>query len=58
VYSAAVVDGKLKFQPLTHQNDALFAELQLGATEEVRANSKDGTEVHGLLTKPANYTAG
>jgi len=58
VYSAGVVDGKLKFQPLTHQNDALLAELQLGATEEVRANSKDGTEVHGLLTKPANYTAG
>jgi dipeptidyl aminopeptidase/acylaminoacyl peptidase len=58
VYSAAVVGGKLKFKPLTHQNDALFAELQLGTTEEVRATSKDGTEVHGLLTKPANYAAG
>jgi dipeptidyl aminopeptidase/acylaminoacyl peptidase len=43
---------------LSHQNDALFAELQLGSTEEVRATSKDGTEVHGLLTKPAGYTAG
>jgi dipeptidyl aminopeptidase/acylaminoacyl peptidase len=58
VYTAAVVGGKLKFKPLTHQNDALFAELQLGTTEEVRATSKDGTAVHGLLTKPANYTAG
>ena len=29
IYSASVVGGKLKFQPLTHQNDALFAELQL-----------------------------
>jgi dipeptidyl aminopeptidase/acylaminoacyl peptidase len=58
IYSASVVGGKLKFQPLTHQNDALFAELQLGTTEEVRATSKDGTEVHGLLTKPANYVAG
>jgi dipeptidyl aminopeptidase/acylaminoacyl peptidase len=58
VYTAAVVGGKLKFQPLTHQNDALLSELQLGTTEEVRATSKDGTEVHGLLTKPANYTAG
>ncbi len=55
---AAVVGGKLKFQPLTHQNDALFAELQLGTTEEVRAKRKDGTEVLGLLTKPANYAAG
>ncbi len=43
---------------LTHQNDALFAELQLGTTEEVSAKSKDGTEVHGLLTTPANYVAG
>ena len=43
---------------LTHQNDALFAELQLGTTETVTAKSKDGTEVHGLLTKPANYVAG
>jgi dipeptidyl aminopeptidase/acylaminoacyl peptidase len=58
VYSASVVGGKMKFQPLTHQNDALFSELQLGTTEEVSAKSKDGTEVHGLLTKPAGYVAG
>jgi dipeptidyl aminopeptidase/acylaminoacyl peptidase len=58
VYSASSVGGKLTFKPLTHQNDALFAELQLGTTEEVRATSKDGTDVHGLLTKPANYAAG
>jgi len=43
---------------ITHQNDALFAELQLGTTEEVSAKSKDGTEVHGLLVKPANYVGG
>jgi dipeptidyl aminopeptidase/acylaminoacyl peptidase len=43
---------------LTHQNDALFAELQLGATQTVTAKSKDGTEVHGLLTTPVNYVAG
>jgi dipeptidyl aminopeptidase/acylaminoacyl peptidase len=58
VYSASVVGSRMKFQPLTHQNDALFAELQLGTTEEVTAKSKDGTEVHGLLTKPAGYVAG
>jgi dipeptidyl aminopeptidase/acylaminoacyl peptidase len=58
IYSASVVGNKMKFQPLTHQNDALFGELQLGTTEEVTAKSKDGTEVHGLLTKPAGYVAG
>src|SRR5262249_18444211 len=58
VYKGSVLGGKLKFQQLTHQNDALFAEVQLGTTEEVHAKSKDGTEVHGLLTKPANYLAG
>jgi hypothetical protein len=46
IYSASVVAGKMKFQPLTHQNDALFSELQLGTTEEVSAKSNDGTEVH------------
>ncbi len=43
---------------ISHQNDALMAELQLGRTEEVTFHSKDGTEVHGLLTYPANYAAG
>jgi len=33
---------------LTHQNDALMAELQLAGTEEVAFKSKDGTDVHGL----------
>ena len=31
---------------------------RLGATEEVSFKSKDGTEVHGLLTKPVGYVAG
>ncbi len=43
---------------LTHQNDALFAEFQLGATEDFTSKSKDGTEVHGLMVKPASYTPG
>jgi dipeptidyl aminopeptidase/acylaminoacyl peptidase len=43
---------------LTHQNDALFAELEIAPTEEVGFKSKDGTEVHGLLTKPLGYVAG
>jgi dipeptidyl aminopeptidase/acylaminoacyl peptidase len=43
---------------LTHQNDALLAELEIAPTEEVSFKSKDGTEVHGLLTKPLGYLAG
>ena len=43
---------------LTHQNDALFAELDLGATEEVNFQSKDGTQVGGLLTYPVGYVKG
>ena len=43
---------------LTHQNDALFAELDLGATEEIGFKSKDGTLVNGLLTYPVGYVKG
>src|ERR1700752_3944104 len=43
---------------LTHQNDALFAELDLGVTEEVSFQSKDGTQVGALLTYPVGYTKG
>jgi len=43
---------------LTHQNDALMAELEIAPTEDVSFQTKDGTEVHGLLTKPVGYTTG
>ena len=43
---------------LTHQNDALLADLQIAETEEVSFNSKDGTGVHGLLTYPVGYVKG
>lgn len=43
---------------ITRHNDALFAELNLGATEEVNFKSKDGTEVHGLLVYPVGYVKG
>jgi dipeptidyl aminopeptidase/acylaminoacyl peptidase len=52
----ALDSGKLR--QLTHQNDELFAELDLGKTQEVSFKSKDGTEVHGLLTTPVGYQAG
>ena len=52
-----VVEGD-KLRQLTTQNDALFAELDLGVTEEVGFQSKDGTQVNGLLTYPAGYVKG
>jgi dipeptidyl aminopeptidase/acylaminoacyl peptidase len=43
---------------LSHQNDSIFAQLQLGTTEGVTSKSKDGTEVHGVLVRPANAPTG
>jgi dipeptidyl aminopeptidase/acylaminoacyl peptidase len=43
---------------LTHQNDPLLGELEISPTEDVSFKSKDGTEVHGLLTRPVGYAAG
>ncbi|WP_263355704.1 S9 family peptidase [Acidicapsa ligni] len=43
---------------LSRQNDALQAELTLVPTEDFTSKSKDGTEVHGLLTRPVGYKAG
>jgi dipeptidyl aminopeptidase/acylaminoacyl peptidase len=43
---------------LSHQNDSLFAQLQLASTEGFSSKSKDGTEVHGVLVRPANAPPG
>jgi dipeptidyl aminopeptidase/acylaminoacyl peptidase len=52
----ALENGSLR--KLTTHNDALMAELNLVPTEDVDFKSKDGTEVNGLLTKPADFKAG
>jgi dipeptidyl aminopeptidase/acylaminoacyl peptidase len=52
------VDKQSQLRQLTHQNDALMAELQVAQTEEVAFKSKDGTDVHGLLTYPVGYVKG
>ena len=52
----ALENGKLR--KLTAHNDALLAELQLGAVEDISFQSKDGTEIHGLMVKPPSYEAG
>ncbi len=43
---------------LTHANDDVMAEIELGRTEEVTFKSKDGTVANGLLTYPVGYKAG
>ncbi len=43
---------------LSMHNDSLMAELNLAPTQDLSFKSKDGTDVHGLLTTPANYQPG
>jgi dipeptidyl aminopeptidase/acylaminoacyl peptidase len=52
----ALENGALR--KLTTHNDALVAELNLVASEDIEAKDKEGVEVHGLLTRPADYHAG
>ena len=52
----ALEGGSLR--QLSHRNDALQSELAMPATEEISFRSKDGTEVHGLLTTPVGYVKG
>lgn len=39
-------------------NDALLTELQFQRAEDIAFKSKDGTEIHALLTKPIGYVGG
>jgi len=52
----ALDEGRLR--KLTAQNDDLFAELELGAAEDIQFKSKDGTEIHGIIVKPPSFVAG
>lgn len=52
----AFEDGTLR--KLTTHNDALMAQLKLGETRDLEAKTKDGADVHGLLTLPVGYQAG
>ncbi len=49
-------NGKLR--KLTGKNDDLLRQIDLPATEEVNAKSKDGTMVGALLTYPVGYVKG
>jgi dipeptidyl aminopeptidase/acylaminoacyl peptidase len=43
---------------LTHRNDAEMADLAFGAVEDIAFPSRDGTIIHGLMVKPADYRPG
>ena len=43
---------------LSHQNDAVMAELRLAPVEETKFRSKDGTAISGFLVKPVDYVPG
>jgi dipeptidyl aminopeptidase/acylaminoacyl peptidase len=52
----ALDGGKLR--KLTGHNDAFMAGLEVAPTENIEAKTKDGNDVHGLLTMPVGYVAG
>jgi dipeptidyl aminopeptidase/acylaminoacyl peptidase len=43
---------------LTTHGDALLGQVQLGAVEDIRFRSRDGTEVHGMVVRPPGFVAG
>jgi dipeptidyl aminopeptidase/acylaminoacyl peptidase len=53
---AMAEDGTLR--KVTHQNDDLLHTVRLLSTIDISAHTKDGSDVHGLLTMPADYVPG
>jgi dipeptidyl aminopeptidase/acylaminoacyl peptidase len=52
----ALENGMLR--RLTHENDTLLSDLEPATTEDFTSRSKDGTEVHSIVVKPASFVAG
>jgi len=52
----ALESGELR--KLTTHNDEFLSGIRLAKTEDISFRSKDGSEVHGLLTKPVDYVEG
>jgi dipeptidyl aminopeptidase/acylaminoacyl peptidase len=46
------------WRPLSRQNDALLAELRLGALEETSFKSRDGTVISGFIIRPIGHREG
>ena len=43
---------------LARHNDKLLDEIELGAVEEIKFPSQDGTEIHGFVVKPPGFQPG
>ena len=56
VFARDVAGGALR--QLSHANDSLFAQLQLGSVQDFTSKSDDGAEVHSLLYRPAAASTG
>jgi dipeptidyl aminopeptidase/acylaminoacyl peptidase len=54
----ALEAGGAEPRQLSHQNDSLFAQLQLAAPEDFTSKSSDGTEVHSLLYRAVGSAPG
>jgi len=47
-----------RLRRLTRHNDAFMAQLKIGAVEDMRFKSADGTPIHGLVVKPPDFQPG
>ncbi|MFL6600498.1 MAG: S9 family peptidase [Steroidobacteraceae bacterium] len=47
-----------RLRRLTRHNDAFMAQLKIGAIEDMRFKSADGTPIHGLAVKPPDFQPG
>jgi dipeptidyl aminopeptidase/acylaminoacyl peptidase len=56
VEAYALEAGRLR--ALSAHNRTLFAELALGAVQDIAFRSRDGTPVHGQIVKPPDFVSG
>ncbi len=51
------VEGS-ELRKISRQNDAWLAGVRLAPVEEIAVRSRDGTQIHGFMVKPAGYRPG
>jgi dipeptidyl aminopeptidase/acylaminoacyl peptidase len=51
-------DSQKELQKITHEGDDALAKVALGEVRVVKWTAKDGANLEGILTLPANYEAG
>jgi dipeptidyl aminopeptidase/acylaminoacyl peptidase len=56
IFSVSIADGKVT--QLTHENDALLAELDMNPAESVWTQGADGAEIQSMIVKPPGFDAG